>query len=317
MVNILSVVVCLYNEELVIPSFWNSFSKSISKLKNVDKVELIWVNDGSVDNTQKEINSIIDLNQNQGKIKHTSIEFSKNYGHESAMIAGVDNATGDAIICMDCDLQHPPEKIESMVEKYLNDFDIVLAYRKDREDNSFVKNKLSGLFYNFLNSVSSFKFNKNSSDFFLISKQVQQILINNFRERNRFLRGYIQIVGFNLTYIEYKAPKRAAGESNYSFKKLLKLSFDAIFSFSNKPLLLASYISISFLFFTASMGVYSLINYFIGDKPPSGYTTLILFNSICFSLLFLILAILSIYFSKVIGEIRERPIYLIKNIVKK
>ncbi len=309
-----SIIVSLYNEALAIPDFWNSLNNAILQLEEVDAIEILWVNDGSNDDTSKKINEIITVKDD--KIEHVLIEFSRNYGHEAAMIAGIDYATGDALICMDADLQHPPEKISTMLSVYSSGFDVVLAHRKEREDSSLFKKALSTFFYTFLNAISTFKFNKNASDFFLISKRVQQILKDNYRERNRFLRGYAQIVGFNATHIEYNAPKRIAGKSNYSYKKLVKLSFDAVFSFSNKPLQVASYISILFVFFTVSIGVYSFVTYFIGDKPPSGYTTLIIFTSICFSFLFIILAILSIYFSKALDEIRERPIYIIKKLVK-
>lgn len=312
----LSIVLSLYNEEESIPQLWASLRKNLLQL-NAEWIEILWVNDGSSDKTQEKVDEIIGSNPDGLVLKHVALEFTRNFGHEAAMIAGIDHATGDAIICMDGDLQHPPEKIEKLYARFLDGYDVVMTERIDREDNGFLKKKLSKWFYSFLNGMSSFTFNKNASDFFLISQHVKNVLEENFRERNRFLRGYIQIVGFDQATVEFVAPERIAGRSNYSFKKLLLLSLNALFSFSNKPLQLASYISFLFVIFTSGITIFSFIDYFVGENPPSGYTTLIIFISICFTTLFVVLAILSLYLAKGLDEIRQRPIYTIKRVRRK
>jgi dolichol-phosphate mannosyltransferase len=230
------------------------------------------------------------------------------------MIAGIDNTDDDIVICMDADLQHPPSAIKHMLEKYNEGFEIVLMNRTKRHDKKFFSNAMSKLFYVVIDLLSDTHFEKNASDFFMISKNVSTVLKNEYRERNRFLRGYIQILGFNITTLEFEAPARSAGKSNYSFKSLLKLASTAIFAFSNKPLIISLAFSLLFLLFSLGLMIFSLIVYFFGDTPPSGYTTLIMFQSIGFTILCFLISILSIYFGKSLSELRDRPIYLIKSI---
>lgn len=304
----LSIVVSVFNEQEVLPMFWEELRIQLSQLSDM-RFEIIWVNDGSSDGSQ----AVLDGLSHAHPFEFAFLEFSKNYGHEAAMIAGVDHATGDAIVCLDADLQHPPSKIPEMVQAYSNGSDIVTMSRKHRDDNGFFKNALSKLFYRMMNGLSDYKFEAGASDFFMISSRVADVLRSNFRERNRFLRGYIQIVGYNRTTIEFDAGARAAGESKYSYGKLASLANIAIFSFSKKPLYLALWMAIIFMVLTSVVTLYSLGVYFFGDRPPSGYTTLIVFMSVCFTILYFLVAILSIYIGKGIEEIKERPIYLLRN----
>jgi dolichol-phosphate mannosyltransferase len=310
----LSIVVSMFNEEQGIARFWEALQPCLASLGG-KSCEVIWVNDGCSDKTQEIVDGIISNGNNPG-VQHIAIEFSRNYGHEAAMIAGIDVASGDAVICMDSDLQHPPARIGALLAAFENGNDIVLMTRTKRADLSFVKKGFSALFYKMINHLSDYDFEHNSSDFFLVSRRVAEILRTNFRERNRFIRGYIQIIGFPKTTIEYDAPAREFGESNYSFTKLLKLSLNAVFSFSIKPLQFSVVISVVFIIFTLIVAAFSLYQYFFGDHPPSGYTTLIVFMSVCFSFLFLLIAILSVYFGKNLEETRQRPIYLVKHMTK-
>ncbi len=310
----MSIVVSMYNEAEGIAEFWATLRPVLSSLP-FNEVEVLWINDGSQDGTQEEVDTLINAD-NSPHVHHVAVEFSRNFGHEAAMIAGLDISTGAALICLDADLQHPPKEIIRMCEQYSNGVDIVLMARKTREDNSRFKRFLSSVFYSFMNRLSDIDFEKNSSDFFLISKPVINVLRDNFRERNRFMRGYIQAVGFTKSTLDYDAPSRQSGASNYSFVKLLKLSFNAVFAFSNKPLQISVTISAIFIVFTLTLGIYSLCVYFFGNTPPSGYTTLIIFQSVCFSILFFLIMILSIYFGKSLDETRQRPIYIVKNLKK-
>ncbi|HPQ35806.1 MAG TPA: glycosyltransferase family 2 protein [Tenuifilaceae bacterium] len=307
-----SIVVSLYNEELGALHFAESLFSQIESIGDTE-FEVIWVNDGSTDKTQQCIDNIVEKHR-QPQIHHVSIEFSRNFGHEAAIIAGIDLAQGEAIICMDSDGQHPPEKISEMLDKFKSGSDIVLAERISRKDGGLLKRKFSRLFYKLINALSSFKFNQNTTDFFLISRQVSTVLKENYRERTRFIRGFIQSVGFSKSVVYFSAPKRIYGESSYSFRSLFKLAFNAIFSFSNKPLRLCITVASIFIIFTIVLATYTLFVYIFGETPPSGYTTLILFLSLSFSLLFIIITILALYFEKVIEEIRQRPIYIVRNI---
>ncbi|TPN81651.1 glycosyltransferase family 2 protein [Aquimarina algicola] len=305
-----SIVISIYNEALGLVSFWESLKQVLSEEKQF-LFELLWVNDGSTDKSQFLINKIIE-ETSIDNINNIAIEFSKNFGHESAMIAGIDNASGDAIICIDSDGQHPSEEIPKMINAFSKGYDIVLMHRLQRGDSSFLKKIFSKLFYKTINLLSSIKFEENSTDFFLISSEISEILKANFRDQSRFIRGFVQSVGFSKTILSFNAPARAHGESNYSYWSLFKLSFNAIFSFSNKPLRVSIGLSILFIFLTLTLGGYSLYMYQYASEVPTGYTTLIIFLSASFSTLFIALSIISLYFEKLIKEVRKRPLYIIK-----
>ncbi len=311
----INIIVSVYNEEEGLYDFWIQLNKTLCDLSTIN-AQVIWVNDGSKDKSQQVIEKIL-CEEKKENIGHCSIEFSRNYGHEAAMIAGIDHAEHEAIICLDADLQHPSAKIPEMINAYEQGSEIVLMKRTKREDNGPIKNLFSNLFYFLFYKLTDGAFSKNSSDFFLISQKIASILKTNFRERNRFIRGYIQIVGFEKQTLSFEAPSRLKGESSYSFKSLFQLAFNAFFVFSNKLLSISLYVSLLFLLFSILIIIYSLYEYFFGDSVPSGYTTLIVFNSICFTTLFFLVAILSIYFGKTFDEIKDRPIYLIKNFKKK
>lgn len=308
--KLINIIISVYNEEEGIRDFFLNLTSELKNITNY-KFELIWVNDGSTDGSQSKINEI--TSQEFENINNTCIEFSKNFGHEAAMIAGIDNSEGDSIICMDADGQHPPNLIPEILNAFENNNDIVLLERKSREDNSFIKNFFSRNFYKTINFLSKVKFENNSTDFFLISKKVVKVFKENYRERNRFIRGFIQSVGFDKVTLEFDAPARLKGESNYSFKQLSKLAFNAIFTFSNKPLRISMLISVLFILFTVFLGAYTIFQYFFGNTPPSGYTTIVLFLSVSFSLLFTSITIASLYFEKALEELRQRPLYIIKN----
>ena len=305
-----SLVISLYNEEAGAYNFWTDLRSALSPLTDF-QFEIIWVNDGSTDNTQRVIERIISEDC-PPHLSHQPIEFSRNFGHEAAIIAGIDHSTGDAVICMDSDGQHPPMHIQHMVRAFQDGSDIVLMERVSREDNGLIKNMMSSAFYRCINLLSAIRFENNATDFFLISSEVAEVLRSNYRERNRFIRGFIQSVGFKSTKIPFEAPARQFGASNYSFIKLVKLAVNAIFTFSSVPLRISIFFSVAFIALTTLLGGYSLYMYWFGTTPPSGYTTIVLFLSFSFSLLFFTLAILSAYFEKMIQETRSRPVYIIK-----
>lgn len=309
-----SIVLSLFNEEKNVSKIWSDIEIELLKLTDYD-FELIWVNDGSLDSTQSIIDQVAQNNVNEN-ISNTSIEFSKNFGHEAAMIAGIDHSEGDVIICMDADGQHPPKKIKEMIHAASKGAEIVLMERIKLENHNLLKKFFSFLFYKTINLLSSIKFHNNSTDFFLISQRVSKILKLNYRDKNRFIRGFIQSTGFTTEILHFKATARTYGNSKYSYLSLFKLAFNAFFAFSFKPLHLSVILSIIFISFTLVLGIYTLYNYFSTSTVPSGYTTILLFLSISFSLLFFTLSILSLYFEKAIIEIRQRPIYIVKNITK-
>lgn len=300
----LSIVVSVYNEEDVLPEFYKEIS-AVTESLNINS-EIIFVNDGSVDNSQ---NILDDIAKEDKTVKLVS--FSTNFGHEAAMIAGIDNSSGDAVICLDSDLQHPPSEIPEMFELFKNGNEIVNMKRTDRKDHKRLNKLFSKMFYFFLNKLSGGHFEPNASDFFLISKRVAKILKENFRERNRFLRGYIQILGFKKTTKNYIAPKRFAGESKYSFFKLLIFSFQTVASFSKAPLRLGIVTGIISALLGFILIIYSIIMKIL-EEPVSGYTTIVVFMSFMFSIQFILIGIIGEYIGYLFVENKKRPIYIIE-----
>ena len=206
----ISIIVSVYNEEQVLHTFYHTLIKVLEEQKY--EYEIIFVNDGSSDSSQDIIDNFISENSN---VK--SILFSRNFGHEAAMIAGIDHVTGKMIICMDSDLQHPPAIIPEIYNRFvMGNVDIINMVRKELRQNLTSK-----LFYQILNLISPYNFEANASDFFVISERIAKILRDNYRERVRFLRGFIQIMGFKRTTLDFIAPERKEGKSKYSFSKLL------------------------------------------------------------------------------------------------
>ena len=301
-----SIVASVFNEDECLQMFYESLSKAIDSLKI--SYEIIFVNDGSVDNS-------LFILKNIASKDHTVkiIDFSRNFGHEAAMLAGIDHACGDTVICMDSDLQHPPELIPEMLQKNAEGFEVVNMVRTVRRDAGFVQKMNSKLFYKFINSISTVKLAENASDFFLISQKVCKILKNDFRERTRFLRGIIQLVGFRKTTIEFEAPKRAAGKSKYSFFKLLKLSLTAVSSFSKIPLQLGIITGLIFGILSLVLIIFSLIMWFLGKTIPD-YTTLIIFMSAFAGIQLFVTGLIGQYISYVFDEVKGRPVYIVNEV---
>lgn len=305
----ITVVVSVFNEAEGIANSYAEFTRVLSAMS--ESYELIFVNDGSIDDTLSILKPIAETDEHV-----RVINFSKNFGHESAMIAGIDYARGNAIICMDSDLQHPPVKIPEMVARWKEGFDVVNMVRLERKDASLLKKITSKCFYKFINRISDAKLAENASDFFLISRNVAEILKTDFRERTRFLRGLIQLVGFSRTTLEYVATERTIGKSHYSFLKLLKLSFSAISSFSKMPLQLGLFIGIIFGCISLILILYSIVMWF-HNTPVSGYTTLVVFMSAFASVQMFVIGIIGQYLGYIFDEIKGRPIYIVKDILEK
>jgi dolichol-phosphate mannosyltransferase len=308
--KLLSIVVSVFNEEQVLDRFWESLLKEINKLSC--KTEVIFVNDGSTDGSDGILRNLAAGN---GAIRVVSL--SMNFGHEAAMIAGVDFSKGDSVICMDADLQHPPNAIHAMVQKFIDGYEVVNMVRTSRQDKSMMKSTMSSLFYWFINKISPVRFEPNGTDFFLISRRVANILKKEYRENTRFLRGYIQVLGFRKTRLEFNVVAREAGESKYSFYRLLVLSVDAIAAFSRLPLKLGLIGGIICSLFGFLVIMYSVYKKFSGDYVPSGYTTIVVLISVLFSFLFFIIGIIGTYLGYIFEETKKRPIYIVEDIHQK
>ena len=302
----LSVVVSIYNEEEGIEHFFDVLEGELNKLPYT--YEVLMINDGSRDNTLSELKKLSERNE------HIRIvSFSRNFGHEAAMLAGIDNSRGKAIICMDSDLQHPPAKIAEMMKLWEKGAEVVTMVRSERKDDKGLHKWLSRNFYRLVNKLSDIKIDENASDFFLISDKVGDLLKKDYRERSRFLRGIVQSVGFRREKIEYVADERKTGKSHYSFRKLVKLSLLAISSFSKVPLQIGIIVGLLFVLLSIVLLIYSLVMYFC-QRPTSGYTTLIVFLSLFSGIQLMIIGVIGEYIGYIYDEVKGRPIYIIDKI---
>lgn len=301
----LSVVVSVYNEEKALREFYKETNKILEQIRKSGwEHELIFVNDGSSDNS---LSILEELAKEDHDVK--LISFSRNFGHEAAMIAGIDHSTGDGIICMDADLQHPPECIPKIIEKFDAGYEVINMVRTKNESAGLIKNITSSGFYWLINHISDVHFEPNASDFFAISRHVAQVLKDNYREKVRFLRGYVQNVGFKKTNIEYEARARVAGESKYSIKKLFSFSINTILCFSNMPLKLGIYAGV----FSAALGVLVMV-YTLCTRQgaPSGYATIVVLLCFMFAMMFLLIGIIGEYIAILFTELKDRPVYIVE-----
>lgn len=301
----LSVVVSVYNEEKALREFYKETNKILEQIRKSGwEHELIFVNDGSSDNS---LSILEELAKEDHDVK--LISFSRNFGHEAAMIAGIDHSTGDGIICMDADLQHPPECIPKIIEKFSAGYEVINMVRTKNKSAGLVKNITSSGFYWLINHISDVHFEPNASDFFAISSHVAQVLKDNYREKVRFLRGYVQNVGFKKTNIEYEARARVAGESKYSIKKLFIFSINTILCFSNMPLKLGIYAGV----FSAALGVLVMV-YTLCTRQgaPSGYATIVVLLCFMFAMMFLLIGIIGEYIAILFTELKDRPVYIVE-----
>ncbi|MEG0214643.1 MAG: glycosyltransferase family 2 protein [Hungatella sp.] len=297
----LSVVVSVYNEEAALKQFYAETKKVLDQISW--DYELLFINDGSGDGS---LQILYELTEADPRV--ALVNFSRNFGHEAAMIAGIDFATGDAIVCMDADLQHPPECIPEILKKLEEGYEVISMVRTKNTSAGWFKNLASSAFYHLINRLSDVKFESNVSDFFAISSSVALVLRDNYREKVRFLRGYVQSVGFRKTTLEYEARARVAGESKYSIKKLFVFSVNTILCFSNLPLRLGIFAGI----FAALLGVIVMI-YTLCTRggAPSGYATIVVLICFMFAILFLLIGIIGEYIAILFSELKDRPIYIV------
>lgn len=298
----ISVVVSVYNEEKALEEFYRE-TKQVLKVLTWDH-ELIFVNDGSGDGSLELLETLA-AQDPQVKV----VSFSRNFGHEAAMIAGMDYSRGDGIVCMDADLQHPPECIPEIISRFEDGFEVISMVRTRNESAGWVKNVTSSGFYWLINHISDVHFEPNASDFFAVSRHVAQVLKDNYRERVRFLRGYVQNVGFKKTVLQYEARPRVAGESKYSIRKLFIFSVNTILCFSNMPLKLGIYAGIFSALLGVSVMIYTL---FTRQGAPSGYATIVVLICFMFAMLFVIVGIIGEYIAILFTELKDRPIYIVE-----
>ncbi|WP_289283134.1 MULTISPECIES: glycosyltransferase family 2 protein [unclassified Methylophaga] len=299
----LSLLLPVFNEEDVLEPF---ISKVSAILTDRDiTFELIFINDGSTDNTLQILKEQLELNKS---IK--IINLSRNFGKEQALSAGLDFASGQAAIPIDCDFQDPPELIIDMYEKWKEGFDVVLAKRIDRSSDTSMKRWSSSLFYSIIEKISDVVIPKNVGDFRLIDRKVIDVL-KNYPERTRFMKGIFASVGFRQTTVEYIRPERAAGNTSWNYFSLYKLALEGIVSFTSLPLKVWSYLGSLISIFSFMYGFYLIIKTIIFGVDMPGYASLMVVILFMSGLVLLSLGVIGEYLSRIFIEIKQRPIYIV------
>lgn len=301
----ISIVIPAYNEEENLTQIRLAVDEVFKTLSGYS-YEIIFVNDGSRDNTQAI------LEQLAGKFSEVKfIEFSRNFGHQNAVKAGLDFADGNCVISMDGDMQHPPEMIPQLIQKWEEGFDIVYTIRKYSKNISYFKRKTSDFFYHLLSSLSDVELEKGSSDFRLMDASVVDV-VRSSGESDIFLRGLVKWVGFKQYSIPFVAADRFAGSSKYSLGRMIKFAFTGITAFSVKPLYLAAYLGFFFSLLPLLYIPYVVYS-FINNSEISGWASLIMTVVFFGGVQLIILGILGIYMGKIFKQIKDRPIYIIRS----
>ncbi len=306
--GLISIILPCLNEEGNIIEIYNKISDQISTIDY--RFELVFIDDGSTDNT---LNLIKSLAQKDERVK--CVSFSRNFGHQAALKAGFDFCKGDCAISMDSDLQHPPSLLKEMIENWENGFDIVYTVRQDEAGTGLFKRSTSNLFYRLMNFMSGLNLQKGAADFRLIDRKIVDIFKDRISEYHLFYRGLISWVGFRTKPINYTPSVRHSGTTKYTLLKMFNFALNGITSFSVKPLRLSIVIGFVLAFMSFIYAIYAVIASVFLDQTIVGWTSLI------FSILFIggiqliFLGIIGEYVGKIFIEIKQRPVYLVKEVL--
>jgi polyisoprenyl-phosphate glycosyltransferase len=300
---LISVVIPAYNEEGNIDVI---FERIGNVLQKTFRYEVIFVDDGSTDHTLDNIKKL----QSENLSLHY-LSLSRNFGHQVALKAGIDFANGDCVICMDADLQHPPELMIELINKWQEGYDIVYTLRKQDERLPFIKRKASSFFYKLINSLSDISLQEGAADYRLIDKRVAQIIAES-KEDNLFLRGYISWIGFKQYAVSYRPGTRYSGETKYSLKKMLLFALNGITSFSIRPLRLATIFGCLLSVLSFVYGIYAIYLHFFTNRAVTGWVSVIVSVLFIGGIQLLILGIIGEYVGRMYMQTKQRPPYIVK-----
>lgn len=304
--DLLSIVVPCYNEEEMIPIFLTEIKKQAAKMEYAD-FEYIFINDGSKDNTLERIKEAAKDNK---EVRYLS--FSRNFGKEAGLYAGLEYSRGDYVAVMDVDLQDPPEMLEKMYRLITEEnYDCIGTRRSTRDGEPPIRSFFAKHFYKVINRISDTEIIDGARDYRLMSRQMVNAIVE-MSEYNRFSKGIFSWVGFQTKYLEYENKERVAGETSWSFWSLLKYSIDGIVSFSDAPLLIASYIGFTSFFLAIIIALFFAIRTLIFGNPTSGWTSLMVMILGMGGLQLLCLGIVGKYLGQTFLETKKRPLYILK-----
>lgn len=301
----ISVVIPMYNEEEVVKTSYLRIEKVLEELKQYE-YEIIFIDDGSKDKTLELLQEIAKENE---RVKILS--FSRNFGHQVAVTAGIQYVTGDAVIIMDADLQDPPELLPEMIALWEEGNEVIYGQRKSRKGESAFKLLTAKMFYCTLNALSDVEIPKDTGDFRLVDRKVIDV-INSMPEHNKFLRGLFSWVGFQQKAYFYERQERKAGKTKYPFQKMWKLASDGIISFSTKPLKIVGGLGCITIVLSIAILIYSLISYaFHLNHLTPGWTSIMVAITLFSGVQLLSIWIISEYMARIYDETRHRPEYII------
>lgn len=299
-----SVVVPMFNEEEVIQHTYQRLKEVMDRCG--DAYELVFVNDGSRDRTA---DIMREISSRDGSVK--LIDFSRNFGHQIAITAGMDYAEGDAVVVIDADLQDPPEVILQMIAKWKEGYEVVYGKRLKRHGETLFKKVTAKLFYRLLSSMTSVEIPTDTGDFRLIDHKVCAVL-RGLKEKNRYVRGLVSWVGFKQTMVEYVREERFAGETKYPLKKMIRFALDGITSFSHKPLKIATYVGF-FLSFSSFLYLFFVLfqKLFTSWTIP-GWTSIVGVNLLFNGIVLMLLGVIGEYIGRIYDESKDRPLYIVR-----
>jgi len=300
----ISLVIPVYNEEQVVEQLYARCSTALGKI--TDSYEIICVDDGSSDNT---LAYLLKFHQINKKLK--VITLSRNFGHQSAILAGLSFAKGEYVGIIDGDLQDPPEFLREILNKLEEGFDVVYAIRKKRKEN-IIKRAFYGSYYRILRGMSNIEIPLDSGDFSIMRHFVVDYILQ-MPEQSLFLRGLRSWIGFRQTGIEYEREKRQAGLPKYSFRKLLGLAYNGIFSFSRFPVKILSRVGFLVIIFSFIYIIFNLIKKYAFGDVPQGFTTIIIFLALFNGIQLFALGLIGEYVLRIYDESRKRPLYIIRD----
>ncbi len=308
----LTIVIPVYNEEQVLPALFQELEKIRALLaKSVDAVEIVLVNDGSKDKSWQLIADFC-----RRRPDWVGVNLSRNFGHQLCLVAGLETARGDAVVSMDADLQDPPEVILQLLEAYRQGYDVVYATRRERGTETFTKRFTAQVFYFLIEKLSGVPIPRNTGDFRLLSRRALTEL-SRLRETHRFLRGLVPWIGFPQTQVFYDRGERAAGETHYPFRKMVRFAFDGIASMSAMPLRLAYVFSLLLFSVFVVYIFYVVYSHFIrGSELVPGWTSIMSAITIFGTIQLLLFGVFGEYLGRIYEQSKNRPLFIIQEIVQ-
>ncbi|WP_081756834.1 glycosyltransferase family 2 protein [Gorillibacterium massiliense] len=298
-----SIVIPMFNEEAVIAETYKRLRLVMDE--QPENYELVFVNDGSRDGTAGIVRELCKTDEHV-----RLVDFSRNFGHQVAISAGMDYAQGDAIVVIDADLQDPPQVILQMIAKWKEGYDVVYGRRLKRKGETLFKKTTAKMFYRLLRSMTNVDIPVDAGDFRLIDRKVCDVL-KNLKEKNRYVRGLVSWVGFRQTSVEYVREERFAGETKYPLKKMLRFALDGITSFSYKPLKLATYIgmglsAVSFVYLVVVV-IQKLMH-----QTQAGWASTVAINLFFNGIMLMLLGVIGEYIGRIYDETKDRPLYIVR-----